>query len=185
MKISANARFGVRLLAASAAVLAVCSCSSPGHESAATGPPGTLTDDQIESAASSYVAAGFAKVNRATFPTQQHAGNPPVNVYVNQTADSTYRAIDPGAKPKDAFAFPVGSMLVKEMLGASGAPEVLTVMYKKAPGYDPANGDWWYGRLTPGGTPTNAAFAGKVDFCIGCHTGTKQWDFAWGAGNTH
>jgi hypothetical protein len=53
-------------------------------------------------------------------------------------------------------------------------------MYKKAPGYDPTNGDWWYGRLSTDGTPTNAAYVGKVDFCVGCHSGAAATDHAWG-----
>lgn len=71
-------------------------------------------------------------------------------------------------------------MLVKEMLDPNGGAPILTVMYKKSPGYDPARHDWWYGRLRTDGVPTNPAYVGQVDFCVGCHGGTEKWDYAWG-----
>ena len=158
---------------------------STGETDASAAPAGTLDDEHIESAAIRYAQDGWSKMNHAAFETQQHAGNPMVNVYANQTAESTYREIQPMGTPKGAFAFPAGSILVKEMLGANGAPDVLTVMYKKTPGYDSTHDDWWYGRLGTDGVPTNPAYAGKVDFCVDCHSGTAEWDYVWGAGNVH
>lgn len=159
-----------------------CSSTSTGSSGATTTdaavPLGALDDRQIEAAAAAY--AGFARINRAPFPTQQHAGNPQVNVYANATAAASYRALDPSAPPAAGFAFPAGSILVKEMLGAAGKADVLTVMYKKSPGYDPAHHDWWYGRLDPSGAPTQPEYAGTIDFCIACHEGTARSDYVWG-----
>jgi Cytochrome P460 len=163
---------------------AACSSGTPAAPSGAasadaSAPEGTLDDARIEAAASTYATA-FARVNRAPFATQQHAGNPMVNVYANDVAVGTYRAIAPSAPAPAGFAFRPGSMLVKEMLDASGRPEVLTVMYKKAPGYDVTHHDWWYGRLDPSGAPTQPSYAGKVDFCVACHEGAAGSDYAWG-----
>lgn len=153
------------------------SSSSTGSEDAASA-PGTLDDSRIEAAAVAY--KGFAKLNKDAYKTQQHAGNPFVNVYANPLAEERYRMIEPGGDPPAAFNFPAGSILVKEMLDPSGPASVLTVMYKKAAGYDPSHQDWWYGRLKPDGTPTNPEHVGLVDFCISCHSGTAEWDYAWG-----
>ena len=69
---------------------------------------------------------------------------------------------------------------VEAMLDPAGGRPILTVMYKKAPGYDASNGDFWYGRLASDGTPARADFVGKVSFCVECHAGAKATDRAWG-----
>jgi hypothetical protein len=171
------------------AVAVLGACSDENSASTSGGPdagadaapsvsPGNLDDKGIGAAAAAY--ATFNKINRDSFPTAQHAGNAMVDVFATEVAVATYRSVDPSGKAPEKFAFPVGAMLVKEMKDPAGGAPILTVMYKKTAGYDPANGDWWYGRLNADGTPTNAAFVGKVDFCVGCHAGTAQWDRAWG-----
>ena len=172
-------------LALSLVAVAACGSSDAAQEpstgadgGAAGSEPGMLDDQGIEKAAMSY-ARDFTRVNKQAYPTRQHLGNMPVDVFANAAAERTYRAIDYPATASGAPRFPAGSMLVKAMLDG-GAPVVLTVMYKKAPGYDPPHGDWWYGRLNVDGTPTNVAYVGKVDFCDSCHSGAAATDFAWG-----
>jgi hypothetical protein len=140
--------------------------------------PGTLDDGAIEALATTY--AGFARVNRDAYPTRQHQGNPLVNVFANDVAASTYESLAYGVSPDASVAFPPGSMLVKAMLDSSGSVDVLTVMYKKTAGYASSGGDWWYGRLGPDGVPTNPAYTGQVDFCVGCHAGAAPSDHAFG-----
>ena len=164
--------------AALAGAILSAACASSAEPAPEPAAPGTLDDARIESAAAAY--RGFTKINAAPFVTQQHAGNPRVNVYANALAESSYRTIRPGGVAPAGFRFPPGSMLVKEMLETDGSASVLTVMYKKEAGYDSAQGDWWYGRLSPDGVPTNPAFAGRVDFCVSCHAGSAKWDHAWG-----
>jgi hypothetical protein len=137
-----------------------------------------MNDAQIEAAASTY--ARLAKVTRAPYPTRQHLGNALVDVYASPDAEAAYRAIDFGAAPTGAPPLPVGALVVKAMYDDRGAPSVLTVMYKKAKGYDPKGGDWWYGRLGLDGSPTAPAYVGKVDFCVACHAGARATDFVWG-----
>jgi hypothetical protein len=139
-------------------------------------PPEAGVDETIQSQAARYKA--FTRMNIAAFQTQQHAGGAMVNVYVNAVALDSYRTIIPVQMPASTFEFPVGSMVVKEMLEASGT--VLTVMYKREQGYDPNNKNWWYGRLSPDGVPTNRAFVGRVDFCVACHAGAAKTDYVWG-----
>jgi hypothetical protein len=73
--------------------------------------------------------------------------------------------------------FPVGSMIVKEKLGSpdSTTPEVLTVMIKRKPGYNPENGDWEY--LVLDGAALMIVERGKLARCSGCHSSYEHSDF--------
>ena len=122
--------------------------------------------------------ASFERINRQPFPTALHQGHPLVNVWTNPLATGPYRALSAGTPP--VAGFPVGAMVVKEMMDAAGGPPILTVMAKQAAGYDPAHGDWWYGRLDAEGNPTDGAFVGRVGFCIACHDGASATDHLFG-----
>lgn len=137
--------------------------------------PGGATDTEIGAMAARY--ASLPKMNAAPFRTGQHQGNPQVNVYASTAAEGAYRSVNAGTF---TGRFPTGTLLVKEMLDPVGGAPILTVMYKKAPGYDPEHGDYWYGRLAADGTPTRADFVGKVGFCIDCHGGAAKTDRVWG-----
>jgi len=132
--------------------------------------------DPIGARASAYPS--FELINARPFPTTQHQGNPLVKVWTDELATAPYRALSVGATGGRDVA--VGAMIVKEMMGASGEPPVLTVMAKQPSGYDPQNGDWWYGRLNADGTATNSSFVGKVGFCISCHAGASGGDHLFG-----
>ncbi len=73
--------------------------------------------------------------------------------------------------------FPVGSIIVKEKLAtpSSSEPELLTVMTKREPGYNPRNGDWEYMALDGSGTKVQAR--GRLDRCQGCHILVKHTDY--------
>lgn len=146
-------------------------------EAGAPSVAGAATDAEIEAMAARY--ATFARMNRVPFRTGAHQGNALVNVYASPNAADVYQSVTDGTFAKGA-SLPPGAMLVKEMLDPSGGAPILTVMYKKAAGYDPSNGDYWYGRLAADGTPTRADFVGKVGFCVECHAGAAGTDRAWG-----
>lgn len=73
--------------------------------------------------------------------------------------------------------FPQGSVIVKEKLPSknSSAPELLTVMTKREPGYDPQNGDWEYIALDGAGKSVQAR--GKLESCQACHMMVKATDY--------
>ena len=93
-----------------------------------------------------------------------------VSVFVNPVGRE---AMMTRQKPK----FPIGSMIVKEKLGSpdSTAPEVLTAMIKREPGYNPENGDWEY--LVLDGAASRIVEQGKLTRCSGCHRAYKHSDF--------
>ena len=133
--------------------------------------------DPIGAQASAYLT--FELINARPFPTAQHQGNPLVNVWTDELATAPYRALSGGTRAGGRDV-PVGAMVVKEMMDAGGASPVLTVMAKQPSGYDPDNGDWWYGRLNVDGSATHSSFVGKVGFCLGCHSGASGGDHLFG-----
>lgn len=72
-----------------------------------------------------------------------------------------------------AGTMPAGSMVMKEAHGPGGQHTLSYIMYK-IPGFDPANGDWYYSTRRPdGGLGASGAVAG----CISCHTRSRANDF--------
>jgi hypothetical protein len=105
---------------------------------------------------------------------KMEAGNPHldkfITVYVN---DIGRRAMMEEKLPR----FPQGSVIVKEKLPAtdSSSPELLTVMIKRAAGYNPGNGDWEYMALDGAGKEVQAR--GKLESCQGCHMVVRETDY--------
>lgn len=79
---------------------------------------------------------------------------------------------------KKPYPYPVGTIFVKESYkgegGQMGDMTSLTVMIKRAEGYDPANGDWEYLMASPSFEVINQ---GKMEMCIGCHSVAADTDF--------
>jgi hypothetical protein len=73
--------------------------------------------------------------------------------------------------------FPQGSIVVKEKLAtiASTSPELLTVMRKREPGYDPEQGDWEY--MVFDGSAKVLQASGKLEKCQACHLLQKSLDY--------
>jgi hypothetical protein len=78
-----------------------------------------------------------------------------ITVYVNEVGKT---AMTTQLNPR----FPQGSVIVKEKLPAkdSSSPELLTVMIKREPGFDPENGDWEY--MAVDGTGKEVQARGKL-----------------------
>jgi hypothetical protein len=95
-----------------------------------------------------------------------------VRVLMDKTAEA---ALKSGAK-----VFPIGAVVVKEkeahqypyLKDAPRRPSGVTGMIKRAPGYDPQNGDWEY-FIQEAGAPLEK---GKIATCIGCHAKTPGPD---------
>jgi hypothetical protein len=72
------------------------------------------------------------------------------------------------------FTAPKGSVAIKvQDRSGGGVPENIMVMIKQAAGFEPTNGDWSYEQRAADGTLQDA---GKIAFCIGCHTGFPATD---------
>lgn len=93
-----------------------------------------------------------------------------ITVYVNDLGKSEMMT-------KKTPKFPVGTVIVKEKLTTpeSTAPELLTVMIKRAKGYNPEVGDWEF--LTFNGAATETTARGKLENCQTCHLAEKRTDY--------
>ena len=78
-------------------------------------------------------------------------------------------------KPK----FPVGSVIVKEKLSdrSSQTPELLTVMLKREPGFNPESGDWEF--MVLDGAGTKVIDRGKLENCQGCHSAKPETSYTF------
>lgn len=109
-------------------------------------------------------------------PSQLDKTNPHsdkfITVYVNDVGKN---AMTTQLNP----VFPQGSVIVKEKLPAkdSSAPELLTVMIKREPGYNPENGDWEY--MAVNGTGKVVQARGKLANCQACHIARKDTGYVY------
>ncbi|MES2593740.1 MAG: cytochrome P460 family protein [Verrucomicrobiota bacterium] len=90
-----------------------------------------------------------------------------IHLYANAVAAPVYKE----AKK----VLPVGSVIVKEKLDEQKAVTGIGGMIKRAPGFDPVNGDWEYFYYDD-----KVGFSqGKLANCAGCHAKTKETDFVF------
>ena len=92
------------------------------------------------------------------------------DVYVDDLAKATYLAA--------SAPYPECARIVKLEYSDESATVIntMTVMGKMPPGYDPDNGDWWYGVYD--GSGTLAGLTGKLHSeCIVCHKKASDADY--------
>lgn len=85
-------------------------------------------------------------------------------------------AIEAFGKPGSKY--PVGAVIVKEKSAHPQRPghDGVGGMIKRAPGFDPAHGDWEYFYFED----PAAVECGRIASCIACHRGAAQSDFVFG-----
>ncbi|WP_415406094.1 cytochrome P460 family protein [Sulfurovum sp. CS9] len=107
------------------------------------------------------------KLNTETLVSADH--NAWFDIYVNTIAKKAY--------VEKLSLLPVGSIILKPLypdLQRSKTAK-LTIMIKMEKGYDPENGDWWYGVYDESGM--EGYYQGKIKSCIKCHTQAKETDY--------
>ena len=92
-------------------------------------------------------------------------------VYVNAIGQGVFQDQHP--------AFPVGTVIVRENLLApsEGRPRMLTVMTKRAKGFNPAGGDWEFMLIDEALTQTQ--LREKTGNCQACHATRQESDFVF------
>ena len=74
--------------------------------------------------------------------------------------------------------FPVGSIIVREKLSQpDGSPELLAVMIKRGPDFNPKGGDWEF--LTLEGNGRKVKGRETTGSCLECHSRQKDQDFVF------
>jgi hypothetical protein len=110
-----------------------------------------------------------------TAPTAGNV-NPHANAYINVYVNEIGRS---AMLKQDINRFPAGSVIVKEKLHSeqSTEPDLLTVMVKRAPGFNPAVGDWEFAVVD--GKATSVQARGKLANCMECHKTVSGSDYVF------
>ena len=79
--------------------------------------------------------------------------------------------------------YPPGTVIVQESWlstpqGPKGRKDLLFLMRKEVPGFDPQHGDWYYGLARADLSLIAEGAEGRVQFCKGCHTKAPDAIFA-------
>jgi hypothetical protein len=123
----------------------------------------------------------YPQIDRA--PYRSSLGAFDVNVYVSPDAAAGYTGIDPDRHGSRA-AMPPGAVVVRQVLDPGGAVEKLTIMAKRAAGYNPMCGDWWFGVTDPVGNvlddPSGVPQVGALTACASCHIPRAGDDYLFG-----
>lgn len=113
-----------------------------------------------------------APARKESKATHESGGNSFGVVYVNSPAREAMFADPP-------IQFPRGSIIVRERLAKPDdtQPQHLTVMIKRARGFNPAANDWEF--LAIDGGMTKILERQKKGNCLDCHASQKQRDFVY------
>jgi hypothetical protein len=115
-------------------------------------------------------SAQFLPMNGDAYPSAAAAGSS-VNVWVSWSDFTDYSKIAPENKGSGATVQP-GTLIIREVLDATGAVTKVTLMMKGPVGYNPDLDDFWWGVTAPDGTPmvdNGVKQLGKLQQCYSCH----------------
>lgn len=94
------------------------------------------------------------------------------SVYVNPVGHAAFVSERP-------TEFPEGSVIVREKISGKQllTPELLTVMVKRAKGFNTAGNDWEY--MVLAGAGSLVLSRGKLGSCHSCHSQKRETDFVF------
>ncbi len=138
-------------IAAPCALLLVAACGGSSPPASRPADPDNQMDQMIEDGMHMGADTGsqfgpleagadlesYIKLNSAAFPSPTHGGRM-VDVYVNEIGVAAYR------DPEQEAEIPVGTIVVKTSMEPDGSAGPIFVMEKRAAGFNPEQGDWWY-----------------------------------------
>ena len=112
----------------------------------------------------------WTKFNAKPLISEGHS-NTWVDVYVDDLAKTIYLT---ASTPYSECA-----KVVEPIYNDATAIDIvkLTIMVKMPPGYDPENGDWWYGVYDASGT--RAQMKGKLEGCIPYYKKASDTDYLY------
>lgn len=139
-----------------------------------------------------YVDPILAMLCRGADPSEVKASQKVSGPHAHTAVRIFMNPLAAGAFKRTAKTYPVGAVIVKEKTGLvyNTAPGYrdgnktangVGGMIKRAPGYDPAHGDWEY-FYTANKTK---AQRGKITSCVGCHERAARTDHVYGSWGTH
>lgn len=147
-------------------LLACAPTEDPGHD------PEEVIAEAVE------FASTLERLDNAAFMSMHLEGVGLAAAYADPDAAELFRTLMPEQlEPTDAV-FAEGSIFVKENFDIDGNPvDVLNVMAKFEPGYNPKGNDWYFAAITRDGEIITdisgneiAGKGGAVEFCRDCHS---------------
>ena len=125
------------------------------------------------------VGASPAQVDAARATQGPHA-HTAILVYMNESAAEAFA--------RGGRAYAAGAVIVKQKTLLARRPDAPRAadrgvggMVKRAPGFDPAHGDWEYFYFEdPARIET-----GRIASCVQCHAGARKTDYVFGTWQTH
>jgi hypothetical protein len=119
-----------------------------------------------------YRGGGFVRMNTVPYESELAPGSV-VTCFVSNDAAFAYQGVTPDLKTSNGGTFPVGGVVVREVADGHGKVTKLTVMERRAAGYFPEVGDFFFGVSDVDGNPMVDADGhaqwGRLDSCSGCH----------------
>ncbi|MFV8753038.1 hypothetical protein ACNOYE_21025 [Nannocystaceae bacterium ST9] len=133
-------------------------------------PPAHDPDEEIARAIT--YAETLEQLDLAPVMTQHLEGMGLASIWADSDSAAHYRTLAP-MQLETSEPFPEGSIFVKSNFDALGEPvDVLNVMVKFEPGYNPDGNDWFFAAITREGEIIDGIAGGgaKVEFCRDCHS---------------
>jgi hypothetical protein len=175
--LAAAVRSGV-VVAVAALPLAACFPDPP----APGGARATVDEEAVLTAVRAFQGSpAFVRLNQAAYATALES-KAPINVYVSSHAFAPYASIVPESEGSEV-QLPKGTLIVRQVKGATAAADTLTLMYKGPPGYNDELGDYWFGVTDARGVPQikdGKPRTGQLAECYGCHLDRVEDDFLFG-----
>ncbi len=138
-------------------------------------------DTEVLAVMMTYKGNTFTKINSTAYTSTLGAFE--INVYAYGDV-SGYQSIHPETDRATAMTIGVGTVIVREVLDASGNIDKLTAIAKAPAGYDATLGDWWFGETDATGIvmpdTSGSLQVGKVTACHGCHVPRANEDYLFG-----
>ncbi len=134
--------------------------------------PGPAHDPALVLAEAADFAKSLERLDAAPFATQHLEGMGVASAWADADSATLFRTLSP-MQLDSSGPFAEGSILVKENFDALGNPvDVLNVMAKFEPGYNPEGNDWYFAAITREGEIIGeiAGNGAKVEFCRDCHS---------------
>lgn len=128
-----------------------------------------------------YRGTGFTKMNARPYDSSLEPGSL-INVYVSNAAATAYEEVTPDGN-SGGVGFPVGGVLVREVVDANDNPLHLTAMLKREAGFNTVAGDFFFGVTDLTGNPITDGGVlqwGALQVCSSCHAGRSADSFMFG-----
>jgi hypothetical protein len=133
-----------------------------------------------------YRGAGYVRLDRAGYDSAMVPGES-IHIYASTdgAAAAVYAQLEPDQPSPSEIHFPVGGVVVREVVDASGDVTGLTLVAHMRTGWFPANGDLLYGVTDAGGTPAVSKEDSHLQWghlaeCGSCHGARARESYLFG-----